>query len=59
MYYKTYYESPIGRLTLVSDEENLIGLWMEGQKYYERTLPAVERQQNEQLSAGKGCLLRP
>ena len=56
MYYKAYYESPVGRLTLVSDEENLIGLWMEGQKYFESTLPAAERQQNEQLSAGSPVL---
>ncbi len=53
MYYKAYYESPVGRLTLVSDEENLIGLWMEGQKYFESTLPIAERQQNEQLPTGQ------
>ena len=34
MYYKTTYKSPLGILYLVSDEENLIGLWLEGQKYY-------------------------
>lgn len=34
MYYRTSYESPIGSLTLVSDENNLIGLWMENQKYF-------------------------
>ena len=39
MYYKSFYDSPIGKLTLVSDEKNLVGLWMEGQKYYESTLP--------------------
>ena len=30
--YKTEYRSPIGVLTLASDGENLIGLWIEGQK---------------------------
>ena len=34
MYYAAFYRSPIGRLLLVSDEKNLIGLWIEGQKYY-------------------------
>lgn len=30
--YKTEYRSPIGDLTLASDGESLIGLWIEGQK---------------------------
>lgn len=38
MYYKTIYESPIGLLTLASDGKNLIGLWVEGQKYHGATI---------------------
>ncbi len=34
MLYISKYKSKIGNLTLASDEENLIGLWIEGQKYY-------------------------
>lgn len=34
MYYSTHYTSPIGDVFIVSDGENLIGLWNEGQKYY-------------------------
>ena len=34
MYYQTYYQSPLGNLLLVCDEEGLIGLWIEGQKYF-------------------------
>lgn len=35
MYYKTNYQSPIGLLTLASNENNqLVGLWIEGQKYF-------------------------
>lgn len=34
MHYKTEYQSPIGKLILASDGENLIGLWMEKQKYF-------------------------
>ena len=34
MLYKTYYQSPVGKLFIASNEENLIGLCIEGQKYY-------------------------
>lgn len=32
--YASFYDSPVGRLTLASDGEALTGLWIEGQKYY-------------------------
>lgn len=38
MYYKTFYKSPLGKMTLVSDGKNLVGLWTLGQKYFEGTL---------------------
>lgn len=38
MYYKTTYESPVGLLTLASDGEHLVGLWIEGQKYFEESV---------------------
>ncbi len=38
MYYSTTYPSPVGRLTLASDGTNLVGLWMEGQKYFGDTV---------------------
>ena len=28
MHYKTYYESPIGRIALTSDGEAITGLWL-------------------------------
>ena len=34
MIYYTVYDSVIGKLTLASDGINLIGLWIEGQKYF-------------------------
>lgn len=40
MIYQTSYLSPIGKITLASDGEYLIGLWLEGQKYYFGTLKA-------------------
>lgn len=47
MFYLTHYSSPIGRLTLASDGENLIGLWMEGQKYFLHTLPDQPVERND------------
>ena len=34
MIYKTYYDSPVGKILLASKDNKLIGLWIEGQKYY-------------------------
>ena len=34
MYYSTTYLSPVGVLTLASNSEELVGLWVEGQKYH-------------------------
>lgn len=34
MIYSTTYLSPIGELTLACEENSLIGLWIEGQKYH-------------------------
>ena len=39
MLYSVEYESPIGKLTLVSNEKALIGLWMDGQRYFGSSLP--------------------
>jgi len=38
MYYSTTYASPIGAMTLACDDENLVGLWNEGQKYFGSSL---------------------
>lgn len=38
MYYKTTCISPVGMLTLGSDGVNLIGVWLEGQKYFGGTV---------------------
>lgn len=34
MYYKTDYQSPMGKITIASDGSNLIGLWITRQKYF-------------------------
>ena len=41
MYYSSAYQSPVGLLTLATDGDNLIGLWIEGQKYHGNTLSAA------------------
>lgn len=38
MYFKLEYISPLGPVTLVSDGESLVGLWMDGQKYFASTV---------------------
>ena len=39
MFYSTTYESPIGMLTLANKGDDLVGLWMEGQKYHGASIP--------------------
>lgn len=36
--YIAYYDSILGKLTIASDGENIIGLWIEGQKYFADTI---------------------
>lgn len=36
--YTQVIEVPIGRMTMASDGESLVGLWLEGQKYFARTI---------------------
>jgi methylated-DNA-[protein]-cysteine S-methyltransferase len=50
MHYSTKYQSPIGVLTLLSDGESLLGLWMDGQKYYGATMPAMSERVAEDSS---------
>lgn len=41
MLYQTTYMSPMGKITLVSDGKELIGLWLENQKYFLGTIKEV------------------
>ena len=38
-YYRTTIESPVGKITLGSDGESLVGLWTDGQRYFGDTVP--------------------
>lgn len=48
MYYSTTFSSPIGGITLACESEGkyLVGLWMEGQKYYGDTIPEAMAENN-------------
>jgi methylated-DNA-[protein]-cysteine S-methyltransferase len=47
MYYSTTCPSPVGTIKLACKENNLVGLWMEGQKYYEGTIPEAMMENND------------
>lgn len=47
MYYATHYKSPVGDILLVSDENNIIGLWLGEQKYMEKTMPTDITEQDD------------
>ena len=38
MFYSAIYQSPVGQITLASDGEALVGLWLENQKYFGATM---------------------
>jgi methylated-DNA-[protein]-cysteine S-methyltransferase len=41
MYYSCTYDSPVGELLLVANGDDLVGLWITGQKYEAASLPEV------------------
>lgn len=47
IYYYYIYNSPVGKLTIASNEENVVGLWLDGQKYYMEVLEDKEYQEKE------------
>jgi methylated-DNA-[protein]-cysteine S-methyltransferase len=46
MYYSTTYLSPVGLITLACDGDNLVGLWLEGQKYHGDTISGAMIEKN-------------
>lgn len=38
MQYISHYDSPMGRMTMAAEDNMLIGLWFDGQKYFAATL---------------------
>ena len=51
MFYSEKYESPIGPCLLVADENNLVGVWFEGQKYYCPMKESIQKDDNIQEDA--------
>lgn len=50
MYYSTDYSSPIGLITLASQNDKLVGLWLDGQKYFGDTVKSpLNKQQNSAI----------
>ncbi|RSJ80115.1 Methylated-DNA--protein-cysteine methyltransferase, constitutive [Streptococcus cristatus] len=45
--YKTYYASPIGQILILTDANALLGLWLEGQKYFGAGYDLEQAQQEE------------
>lgn len=46
MQYINYYSSPLGKITLASNGNELIGLWFDGQKYFASTLTKEYEEKN-------------
>ena len=50
MIYTTHYNSPIGKLLIGSKDNKIIGLWIEGQKYYLSNLKEeLKEKDNEEI----------
>lgn len=49
MYYITKYESPVGLITIASDGENIVGLWIEGQKYFAGSVSEEMKEKDDLL----------
>ena len=58
MYNTMRYDSPVGVLTLAGEGENLVGLWLEGQKYFGAGLELSDEGGAPALEAAKDWLDR-
>lgn len=55
--YSMKYDSPVGKITLACNDDNLIGLWIDGQKYFSGTVcNFIESPDHDILIAGKNWL---
>ena len=55
MQYTSNYNSPLGEITLASDDKGLTGLWFVGQKYYELYLDKENKEEEtEYIKLEKG-----
>ena len=56
MLYAVDVPSPVGMLTLAGDEGAIVGLWLEGQKYFGGGLPRPEPGETPPMAAGRAWL---
>ena len=54
MIWTSEYMSPLGRITLACDDEAIVGLWFNGQRYFGSVLPEVTAQREHPLFAEAG-----
>ena len=54
MTWTSEYVSPLGTITLACDDEALVGLWFNGQRYFGSVLPKVTVQREHPLFAEAG-----
>ena len=57
MVYTTEYASPLGPIMLACDEDAIIGLWFNGQRYFGNILPEQTEQKEQPLFADAKCWL--
>lgn len=48
-----YYDSPLGRYVMAAEGGTLTGLWLEGQKYFPKSLPPITADEPEILHQAK------
>ena len=48
MLYSTHYPSPLGMIMLAGDGKNIVGLWLEGQKYFADTVKEKMTEKEDQ-----------
>lgn len=56
MYYAAHYLSPLGDILLACDEEHIIGLWIEEQKYLADTMPKVMEEKADMPLLQRGIM---
>ena len=54
MTWTSKYVSPLGTITLACDDEAIVGLWFNGQRYFGSVLPKVTVQREHPLFAEAG-----
>ena len=54
MIWTSEYMSPLGRITLACDDEAIVGLWFNGQRYFGSVLPEVTAQREHPMFAEAG-----